>query len=361
MTTTIAEYIWLDSNKRFRSKARTIKNCTGDNPNIFPDWTYDGSSTNQADGTDSEIILHPVAVYTCPFRTKSKFEGNYYKIVLCETYHRNGDLTTINTRYNANKAFLGLKMHKPWYGLEQEYFIINPQTGKPLGWPADDSMPEKQGKYYCGVGTGNTFGRDLVDKHYEYCLFAGLNVSGINAEVAPGQWEFQIGPCEGISAGDQLWVARYILERLAEEFEVEISYDPKPIKGNWNGSGCHTNFSTELMRTGDNSKTGLDYINDAVLKLSHKHLEHMRVYGDGNERRMTGEHETSSYDVFSSDVANRGCSIRIPIQTAKDGKGYFEDRRPSSNCDPYLVTSKILLTVCGFDNVEKLEHSLMNK
>jgi glutamine synthetase len=359
MATVIAEYIWLDSNKRFRSKARTLENHTGNKSEYFPDWTYDGSSTNQADGTDSEIILHPVAVYTCPFRTKTKFEGIYYRIVLCETYHRNGDLTKVNTRYNANKVFLGLKKHIPWYGLEQEYFIINPQTGKPLGWPADDSVPEKQGKYYCGVGTGKIFGRDLVDTHYEYCLYAGLNISGINAEVAPGQWEFQIGPCEGISAGDQLWVARYILERLAEEFEVEISYDPKPIEGNWNGSGCHTNFSTEFMREGNNSTTGLDYINDAVTKLSHKHLEHMNVYGDGNERRMTGEHETSSYDVFSSDVANRECSIRIPAQTAKEGKGYFEDRRPSSNCDPYLVTSKILLTVCGFENVEKLEQSLV--
>ena len=358
MTTTIAEYIWLDSNKRFRSKSRTIKNYAGDTPKFFPDWTYDGSSTNQADGSDSEIILHPVAVYTCPFRTKSKFQGIHYKIVLCETYHINGDLTKINTRHDANEVFTRLETFKPWYGLEQEYFIMNPQTGKPIGWPTDDSVPEKQGKYYCGVGTGKVFGRNLVDTHYDYCIFEGLNISGINAEVAPGQWEFQIGTCEGISAGDQLWVARYIIERLAEEFDVEISYDPKPIEGNWNGSGCHTNFSTELMRKGSNSKKGLDYINDAVLQLSRKHLEHMKVYGDGNERRMTGEHETSSYDTFSSDIANRGCSIRIPAQTAKEGKGYFEDRRPSSNCDPYLVTSKILLTACGFDNIQDLEKSL---
>jgi glutamine synthetase len=389
----IAEYIWLDSKKKFRSKSRTIYNIRNNKycPKSYPDWTYDGSSTDQADSADSEIILHPVAIYKCPFRSKTfNMPNTQYAIVLCETYHRDKSLTRVNTRYEANKVFNKLEDKYPWYGLEQEYFIINPQTKKPIGWPIN-GIPEKQGKYYCGVGTGNVFGRDIVEKHYEYCIYAGLKISGINAEVAPGQWEFQIGPCTGISAGDQLWVARYILERLAEEYKVEISYDPKPITGNWNGSGCHTNFSTQNMREGDtdigtdgpyttikvmdgvtfhtkndhtvqeesqtsvlSKKSGLDYINDAIVKLSHKHDEHMAVYGDGNERRMTGEHETSSYNSFTSDVANRGCSVRIPAQTATDTKGYFEDRRPSSNCDPYLVTSKILLTVCGYNDINEL-------
>jgi glutamine synthetase len=341
----IVEYIWLDCNKHFRSKARTLNNVFNDLTDI-PSWSYDGSSTCQAEGTDSEITLHPVALYNCPFR------GDDHRLVLCETFHRNGTPTDINTRYNANIIFKQHKEECPWYGLEQEYFIMDPKTGKPIGWPTNGT-PEAQGKYYCGVGTGCVFGRDIVDKHYKYCLHAGLRISGINAEVAPGQWEFQIGPSTGISAGDQLWVGRYILERIAEEHGVEINYDPKPISGDWNGSGCHSNFSTKHMREGTMKsngtidKYGIEYINDGIERLSHKHAEHMAVYGDGNERRMTGVHETASYDTFSSGVSNRGCSIRIPMQTDKDRKGYLEDRRPSSNCDPYLVTSIICDTICS--------------
>ena len=337
----IAEYIWLDNDKRLRSKARTLFGI----PNIWPKWTYDGSSTDQASGHDSEITLIPRSIFDCPFR------GGSHKLVICDTYDSEGNPTKTNTRYNAAIIFnnpVSMKQ-QPWFGLEQEYFLMNLDTNKPLGWP-EAGDPEPQGKYYCGVGTGKVFGREVVDRHYKLCLIAGVSISGINAEVAPGQWEFQIGPVMGISAGDHMLAARYILERVAEDSGVGVEYDPKPISGNWNGSGCHTNFSTKYMREGTYDKTGLEWINEGIELLSKRHNEHMEVYGSGNERRMTGKFETSSYDTFSSSVAGRGCSIRIPRHVNEQKRGYFEDRRPSSNCDPYLVTSKICETICLSSN-----------
>jgi glutamine synthetase len=273
-------------------------------------------------------------------------------LVLCDTYKPDGTPLSNNYRPQAEKIFNEYYLEQPWYGLEQEYFIINPNTNLPLGFrgfetnPNSDSFTQPQGQYYCSVGAGNAFGRKLVNLHYEYCLKMGLGISGINAEVAPGQWEFQIGPVEGIEAADQLMIARYVLIRLAEDFDLKITFHPKPLSGDWNGSGCHTNFSTYKMR----SENGLDVIQSAIEKLSKKHDEHMKVYGTDNNLRMSGEHETAKFDEFSYGVANRGASVRIPNEIYKNKKGYFEDRRPSANCDPYLVCSKILETCCESDS-----------
>jgi len=229
---------------------------------------------------------------------------------------------------------------EPWFGIEQEYFIIDPKTNNPLGFDEN----KKQGQYYCSVGAENAFGRKIAEEHLLECINYGVIVSGMNAEVAPGQWEYQVGPCVGIESGDHLWISRYILQKIAEKHNVIINFEPKPLSGDWNGSGCHTNYSTKKMREGTKNKTGLDYINEAIDKLSKKHNEHMNVYGSGNELRMTGQHETASYNVFSFGTANRGASVRIGNTNMRNQKGYFEDRRPSSNCDPYLVTSKIFET-----------------
>lgn len=209
----------------------------------------------------------------------------------------------------------------------------------PLGWPKN-GFPGPQGPYYCAPGADVAFGRTLVEAHYKACLYAGVKIAGINGEVMPGQWEFQVGPCEGISAGDHLWIARYIMHRIGEEFGTVVTFDPKPIPGDWNGTGCHTNYSTKAMR----EDGGYKVIIEAIEKLAKKHQEHVACYGEGNERRLTGRHETAPISKFSYGVANRGASVRIPRAAEKDGKGYFEDRRPAANMDPYKVTAKIAQT-----------------
>jgi len=332
------EYVWIGGNKELRSKTKVISKKDYHDLSSLPLWNFDGSSTGQATGDDSEVILKPVKVFNDPLRD----DGN--KIVLCETYTANGEVHPTNHRKWAKDIFDRNLEMEPWYGLEQEYFMINRATGNPLGF-VNNLVANPQGQYYCSAGAENSFGRKIAEEHLQACIKAGITISGINAEVAPGQWEFQIGPCTGIDEGDHLWIARYLLIRIAEEYSVTIDFEPKPIKGDWNGSGCHTNFSTLDMRNGTEHHDGLYYIEEAIQKLSLKHSEHMDVYGEGNEERMTGKHETASYDKFSDGVANRGCSIRRGNDTVKNRKGYFEDRRPSSNCDPYLVTGKIFETI----------------
>ncbi|KAF9671280.1 hypothetical protein SADUNF_Sadunf12G0030900 [Salix dunnii] len=300
----IAEYIWIGgSGMDIRSKARTLDRAVSD-PKKLPKWNYDGSSTGQAPGEDREPI-------------------------------------PTNKRYNAAKIFShpDVAAEVPWYGIEQEYTLLQKDLKWPIGWPVG-GYPGPQGPYYCGAGADKAFGRDVVDSHYKACLYAGINISGINGEVMPGQWEFQVGPSVGISAGDELWVARYILERITEIAGVVVSFDPKPIAGDWNGAGAHTNYSTKSMR----NDGGYEVIKKAIGNLQLRHKEHIAAYGEGNERRLTGRHETADIHTFSWGVANRGASVRVGRDTEKAGKGYFEDRRPASNMDPYVVTSMIAET-----------------
>jgi len=331
----LAEYVWIGGNNELRSKTRYLPSCV--NIKDIPNWDYDGSSTNQASCKMSEVILVPKAFYRDPFRT------SYDIIVLCGTYNMKGEPLENNHRDMAENIFNKHLEEEPWFGIEQEYFLIDPATDKPLGFNSN----YKQGQYYCSVGALNAFGRNIVEEHLQLCLLAGLKMSGINAEVAPGQWEYQIGPCVGIDSGDQLWVARYIMERVAEKYNTIVSLEPKPLKGDWNGSGCHTNFSTKKMRN-INKMDGTHGINEiyiAIDKLKNKHKEHMMVYGENNNERLSGKHETSSYDTFTSGNSDRGASIKIGTKTINDRCGYFEDRRPSANMNPYLVTSKIFDTI----------------
>ena len=332
----LAEYIWIGGNNELRSKCRVMNECDKDSVSFYPDWNYDGSSTGQAIGSDSEVIMKPRAVFKCPFRKGDN------RMILCDTYLPNGEPHITNHRAGAVEIFDKKPDEEPWFGLEQEYFLVDFRTGKPLG--CEYSIPA-QGPFYCGVGGGNALGRDIVEDHLEKCLYAGLRICGINTEVAPAQWEFQIGPSLGIESGDHLWMARYILNRVCEKYGVRLDLTPKLIK-EINGSGCHANFSTKGMREGTAEKTGLELIDEAIMKLSKKHLEHMMIYGEGNKERMTGHHETASYDEFSFGRANRGRSVRIGNDTISNKKGYFEDRRPASNCNPYLVTAKIFETCC---------------
>ena len=337
----ILEYVWLDANDKFRSKIKVVPE--GYMPNLyhsavedFPNWNYDGSSTGQALGEDTEVILKPVFKTPNPFLDKET-EGY---LVLCETYDTEWKPLKNNYRMRAKEIFDSKLELNPWYGFEQEYFILNAETKLPLGF--EKGEPEGQGKYYCSVGYDRAFGRKVMLNHLNMCLRANLTVSGTNAEVAPGQWEYQIGPVEGIEAGDQLLISRYILERVAEDMGVLIELHPKPLKGDWNGSGCHTNFSTLQMREGDDNYSGYDYIIKCVDKLRASYETTIDIYGSNNNERLTGKHETASYDSFSYGIGTRNTSIRIGNETFQNKKGYMEDRRPASNMDPYLVSSYLI-------------------
>jgi glutamine synthetase len=330
----LAEYVWIDAEGNTRSKCKTI-NKKPTSVDDLPEWNFDGSSTGQAPGHNSDVYLRPVAYYPDPFRKGDNI------IVLTECWNNDGTPNKFNHRHECAKLMKAHEDEEIWFGLEQEYTLFD-QYDQPYAWPKG-GFPAPQGPYYCGVGTGKVYARDVIEAHYRACLYSGVNISGINAEVMPSQWEFQVGPCSGINMGDELWIARYLLQRVAEEFGVKISFHPKPLKGEWNGAGCHTNVSTKSMRV----PGGMKVIEEALGKLAKRHKEHILLYGSDNDMRLTGRHETASAENFSSGVANRGASIRIPRQVAKEGYGYFEDRRPASNIDPYLVTGIMVETICG--------------
>jgi len=366
--TATAEYIWLDGNypQEIRSKTKVIEVYpTSENqlpvPNLS-NWGFDGSSTKQASGSDSDCILQPVHYVLDPFQRGANY------LVMCEVY--NGDGITpheTNTRsYLRTVLDSGGAKAEGLFGFEQEYFFYKHdpthrglKKSSALGWPDNGLEPSEQGPYYCAVGSQNVAGRDLANKHLKLCMDSGILICGLNAEVALGQWEFQIGhrglegdtePASALIASDHLIFARYILQRLCEESGVSVCLDPKPIKGDWNGSGLHTNFSTWATREVNQKRNeeGIPVnIAELIARLSETHQEHIEVYGVGNEERLTGDHETCSYKEFRSGGADRGASIRIPIGVVNSGHGYIEDRRPASNADPYLVTAKLLATACG--------------
>jgi glutamine synthetase len=330
----MATYIWIDgTGENLRGKTRTIDR-EPKTPGDLPWWNFDGSSTDQAEGSNSDIYLKPVAIFQDPFTLGKN------KLVMCETYKYNKEPTPSNKRFECEETMTAAADQHPWFGLEQEYTLLD-RDGWPFGWPKG-GFPHPQGPYYCGVGASQALGRDVEEAHYKACLYAGINISGTNAEVMPAQWEYQVGPCEGIAAGDQLWISRYLLLRIAEEFGVQVSFNPKPIPGDWNGAGCHTNFSTQIMR----EPNGIEAIDEAISLLKARHKTHISVYGRDNERRLTGRHETANINQFNAGIANRGASIRIPRQVGEEKCGYLEDRRPASNCDPYAVTDIIVRTVC---------------
>ncbi len=326
----LAEYIWVDGQQptaKLRSKAKVISDSEE-----MPIWAFDGSSTNQAPGANSDCVLNPVFICPDPVR------GGDNKLVMCEVLLTDMTPHPSNTRAGcaaSSKKYADLDM---WFGIEQEYTYF--QGTRPLGWP-DNGFPAPQGGYYCGVGCDEVFGRPIVEAHLEACMTAGLAISGINGEVMPGQWEFQIGPVGTPAVADHLWVARWLLYRIGERFNVSATLDPKPVRGDWNGAGAHTNFSTAQMRN------EYDACVAAAEALGTQAELHIANYGDRIEERLTGQHETCSYKEFRWGVSDRGASVRIPWQVARDRKGYIEDRRPNANCDPYTVTRLILDTVCG--------------
>jgi len=323
------EYLWLDgcTPTQIRYKTKVVKEPLNVPEWGFdPIWGFDGSSTEQADGNSSDCVLKPVKKYPNPLEANST-------IVLCEVYNVDDTPHVSNTRSKLLNTVLN--EDKEWVGFEQEYTLFD--NGWPLGWPKDDE-PAPQGDYYCGRNMGENISRE----HLNACIDAGLSICGTNAEVMLGQWEYQIGAGRAVDMSDDLWVARWLLERICEKHGLSVSLHPKPIEGDWNGAGCHTNFSTKEMR----QDGGYDKIIEACERLSKNPQEHIDAYGIDNDKRLTGLHETCDINTFRYGVSDRGASIRIPWQVEKNGKGYLEDRRPASNCDPYVVSQKLIQTIC---------------
>ena len=337
------EYVWIDGCEPWgmRSKVRVFEpsddqlvRLSSLDRSAIPSWNFDGSSTMQSSAESSDCFLNPVDVFVDPL-------GAYDYIALCEVLDNEGSPHPTNFRRRLVEILRTCDDQEPAVGFEQEYFLM--VSGRPLGFPAE-GYPEPQGIYYCSAGNDRAFGRGVVDTHMQACIDAGLSITGTNAEVAPGQWEYQVGgpDCDPVEASDQLWLSRWLLLKVAEAYDVSVSFDPKPIEGDWNGSGCHTNFSTLKMR----EPGGIGDIQNACDKLSKNIERHISSYGEGLHRRLTGKHETASIDTFSWGVSDRTASIRIPGSVKEDGYGYLEDRRPNSNCDPYKVCTSLLLTIC---------------
>ena len=432
------EYVWIDGNNELRSKIKIIRSdelFPGDNVSILtkatqpqfweqlshnfssssysssckhnlkleniPIWNFDGSSTRQATGHESDIILRPINVYDNPFFPETKINGvplSSY-LVLCECYNKDYSAHVTNTRFNCVATSTKMANFECLFGIEQEYVIFErtqpavsekekdkeyvmfeeivsgharahasaadsrdnnndvndndididnaaPGSEKgcvPYKWISKNE-PGKgpQGPYYCSVGGDRNFGRQIVDEHMLLCLKAGIEICGTNSEVMASQWEFQIGTCDVLKVCDDLIMARYILHKVTEKYNCWVSFHPKPRKGDWNGSGAHTNFSTKDMR----HPGGLKYVIEACEKMRAAHSNHIEVYGADNNMRLTGAHETCAITDYSWGIGNRGCSVRIPLHVFHNDCGYLEDRRPASNCDPYLVTHTIMTTIC---------------
>lgn len=341
------EYVWLDGyspEPNLRSKVKIVNYedvSKGYNQGIVaPEWNFDGSSTKQAETGNSDRILKPVASYI-----KDTTSTIY---ILCEVMNPDGTPHETNTR-----SRIGEEETTNWFGFEQEYFIREGKNMPILGHSGRHD--NQQGKFYCGVGA-NVVGREFVEKHTNMCLEYGIDITGTNAEVALGQWEYQVFSKGRLKAGDDLWMSRYFLHKISEEYGYEIDLHPKPIQhGEWNGSGLHTNFSTEFMR----EVGGEEYFQSLFSSFEARHNEHIKNYGSSNELRLTGKFETQSIDKFSVGVSDRGASIRVPAQTAVNNwKGYIEDRRPASNADPYKIIYEICLSIANSVIINKIKHKM---
>ena len=325
------EYIWLDGyepTQSLRSKTQ-IRSDFGGTLEECPMWSFDGSSTEQAEGSDSDCLLKPVAIFPDPGR-RDAF------LVMTEVLNADGSPHASNGR-----ATIEDDDDDYWFGFEQEYFLWDVMSDLPPGFPPG-GFPRPQGPFYCSVGANNTYGRDCVEAHLDACLDAGINVEGINAEVAAGQWEYQVFAKGAKRSGDEIWVARYLLERIGEQYGYAINLHPKPLGAtDWNGSGMHANFSNSVMR-----ESGDEAVFTKICEAFGTKVDrHISVYGADDDQRLTGAHETQRIDEFSYGVSDRGASIRIPVGTIEDGwKGRLEDRRPASNADPYKVAAAIIKT-----------------
>ena len=321
------EYIWLDSDYEFRTKTKVFPYKYDTMPVLedIPIWNFDGSSTGQApsDGI-TEVILKPVCL------TQNPFIGENSYLVLCQT------MNSYNEPIETNKCYEAMKLLKSpdvenleiWFGVELEFFFESIE-GKDYMGP--------QGKYYCGLGQVDYNERKIMETLVKYCQKANIPISGFNQEVAPHQWEYQIGPINATWAPHGVYLSRYILDRISEMFDKRTIWHPKPYSGDYNGSGCHVNMSSQLTRDDE----GLTHIYKVLKVIEADHTNFIENYtGKNNNLRLTGAHETSDPFKFTYSEGGRGSSIRIPTQVMSDGYGYFEDRRPGSSINYYETLAK---------------------
>lgn len=341
----VAEYIWLDYSNQYRSKTKifNISSETDEETSkylmlsTYPDWNYDGSSAgdiphNEDDNT--ECLLYPIALYDNPFHTSN--DKTKYMLVLC-----NNSYILKDKEYGIHDIMFNyfcdikskLEEEQYMFGFEQEFFMIDIKTGLPLG--INNFNEVIQGDYYCGNGYYNVRGRDFLLDTQEKLINAGINITGFNYEVAPGQAEFQV--CDyDMEALFQLLMLRFILIRNGETYDIHISFNNIIHDGdNINNTGCHINISNFKMRQNNGIETINKKINELKDKTPTNANEFNEIFGEDNTERLCGKLETSNWNEFSWGIGTRHTSIRIPTQVFKDKKGYFEDRRPGGNVDPF--------------------------
>ncbi|XP_065170276.1 glutamine synthetase 1, mitochondrial-like [Atheta coriaria] len=325
--TTLADYFWVDgTGTHFRSRTRTLDKqpkCVED----LPAWHVDGSKTNESDcdAEQQDVRLLPVAMYNDPMRRGGA------KLVLCESYTMDYKPTKSNTRSKCCDMYTKTMNHQPLFGFCQQYMLMQ-IDGKPLGWPGGGAQLPSTGAYYCGVGARNSIGREIVEAHARACLYAGVGLSGFNSEQIASKWKFETKPTKGIKAPDDIIVGRYLLQRIAAEFGVDASFNPKGVKKG--GSDLHVKFSTSFMA----EQNGIEQILAAAEALAKKHKAHMSIY---NSRKTK---HRGKFKKFTWGMGDRGYSVRIPFDVQSAGCGYLEDRRPAANSDPYAVCTAIMKT-----------------
>lgn len=313
-----ATYIWIDATgENIRLKDRILNEI----PKLIadiPKWSYAENPPYQT-GSSIEMMLYPRALYRNPFKP-----GKHDVIVMCDTYQPDGSPFHTNHRHAMQTSVDKTIEQEPIFGIEQKYTLLDEQ-GQPFIRPKNELM---EGTNYCGVGFNGIYARDLVESHALACLYAGIDFSGTNADEFPLQWRYKIGPSVGIQAADDLWVSRYILVRIAEEFGICVTL--KSIEGDRNQTRAHINYSTAAMR----ADGGIKVIREAIKLLEHEHNEHLKVF-DAHESKI---------DTFSWDVADRNVSVRVPESVAESEKELLKDRGPPSNMDPYVVCNALLTT-----------------
>ena len=317
-----AEYIWIDGTEptaEVRSKTKVL--ADGDEPKNLG---FDRSSTNQATGDNSDVVLQPV--FQC-----GSYVGVTTSCNVRNPAHSGHVPHPTNTRAGARRVWTSMG-DKSRGSVLSRIHHVGPTTGWPAGFPT--GAPAPQGPTTAG-GSSKIRGRELVEQHTTWCE-AGLAISGTNAEVMPGQWEFQIGPADTVTVGDHLWMARYLLYRAGELHGLEISIEAKPERG-LERSGYAYRSTNEMKATARSKK-----LHSRWVHLGNRKNTWIWV---GIEDRLTGEHETQRFDQFGYGVSDRGASVRIPWQVARDGKGYLEDRRPNA-MRTYVVATLITNTCC---------------